>query len=306
MPRQNAGARAWVEFKALSILERGLQALPLHRAARLGAAIGSVVMKLDRLNRPVAMRNLEIAFPEIPVAQRMTILAGMYRNWGRMAAEWVHMHEFNPANIADVVTYEGREHWDRAAEISSGRGILVVTGHFGNWELLPVAHAMYGTPIAIVSRPIRNPHLYNEVQSRRSVYGNCVVPRYGAAKAILRLLRDNWMVAVPIDLDVRSGVFVDFFSLKACTTDGVARMAMASGAPILPAFMVRQGDAVRHRITVLPPIEMVRDGDRHGALVENTQRFTSVLETMVRRHPDHWNWVHRRWKTRPPGEARFY
>jgi KDO2-lipid IV(A) lauroyltransferase len=114
------------------------------------------------------------------------------------------------------------------------------------------------------------------------------------------------MVAVPLDLDVRSGVFVDFFSLKASTSDALARVAIATRAPVLPAFMVREGTSTRHRITILPPIEAVRDNDREEAVRAYTQQFTGLIESMVRRHPDQWNWIHRRWKTRPAGEPRFY
>jgi KDO2-lipid IV(A) lauroyltransferase len=265
-----------------------------------------MAMKFDRGNRQIAMRNLEIAFPDAPTSERLAILAAMYRNWGRMGAEWAHLLELSPTEIQNLVTYEGRSNWDRAAEVSNGRGILVMTGHFGNFELLPVAHAVYGTPIAIVHRPLRNPKLDAAVRERRTLFGNRVVARKGAGREVLRLLRDNWMVAVPMDLDVRHGVFVDFFRLKACTTDGLARLAMASGAPVLPAFMVRENGTMRHHIKILPHVELAADRDRRAAIQENTQRFTSVVEQIIRDHPDHWNWIHRRWKTRPPGESRFY
>jgi KDO2-lipid IV(A) lauroyltransferase len=113
-------------------------------------------------------------------------------------------------------------------------------------------------------------------------------------------------VAVPLDLDVRRGVFVDYFGLKASTSDALARVAIAAHAPVLPAFMVREGDSTRHRITLLPPVEARRGADRDAAVRAYTQEFTGLFEGMVRRHPDHWNWIHRRWKTRPAGEPRFY
>jgi KDO2-lipid IV(A) lauroyltransferase len=114
------------------------------------------------------------------------------------------------------------------------------------------------------------------------------------------------MVAIPLDLDTRQGVFADFFGLPAATSDALARVAMATGAPVLPAFMVREGESARHQITFLPIIELAREEDRTAAVRENTQRFTTIIEDMIRRYPDHWNWIHRRWKTRPPGEKRFY
>jgi KDO2-lipid IV(A) lauroyltransferase len=306
MARQIGALRGWVEWAGIAPPWTILRALPLERAVRLGAAAGSIAMAFDRPNRPIAMRNLAIAFPEIDEAARLAILRDTYRNFGRMAAEWVHFFELNPGNIERYVTYEGREHWDAAIRASAGRGILVLTGHFGNFELLSMGHSLHGNRIAIVQRPNRNPVIDRAVTERRRRNGNLTVARKGAGRDILRLLRQNWMVAVPLDLDVRSGVFVDFFSLKASTSDALARVAIATRAPVLPAFMVREGTSTRHRITILPPIEAVRDNDREEAVRAYTQQFTGLIESMVRRHPDQWNWIHRRWKTRPAGEPRFY
>jgi KDO2-lipid IV(A) lauroyltransferase len=152
----------------------------------------------------------------------------------------------------------------------------------------------------------RSAVLDSAVAARRVRFGNLTVPRKGAGREIVRLLHDNWMVAVPLDLDTRHGVFVDFFTLKAATNNALARIAMATGAPVMPAFMVREGVSTRHHIRILPVIELVKSGDRLESVRANTQLFTNTIEAMIRRHPDHWNWIHRRWKTRPPGEARFY
>jgi KDO2-lipid IV(A) lauroyltransferase len=306
MARQIGTLRGGLEWAALAPPWAVLRALPLERAVRFGAALGSLAMAVDRVNRQIAMRNLAIAFPEKADAARLAILRNTYRNFGRMAAEWVHCFDLNPGNIERYVSYEGREHWDEAIRRSDGRGILVLTGHFGNFELLSAGHSIHGNRIAIVQRPNRNPIIDRAVAARRQRYGNLTVSRKGAGREILHLLRDNWMVAVPLDLDVRHGVFVDFFSLKASTSDALARIAIATRAPVLPAFMVREGTSTRHRITILPPIEAVRGADREETVRAYTQQFTSIMEFMIRRYPEHWNWIHRRWKTRPPGEARFY
>ncbi|HVA41735.1 MAG TPA: lysophospholipid acyltransferase family protein [Candidatus Binataceae bacterium] len=306
MPRQIGALRGWAEWTAVAPPWAILRALPLERAVRVGAAAGALAMTLDRGNRRIAMRNLEIAFPERGAAERLAILRDTYRNFGRIAAEWVHFFEFTPANIDRYVSYEGREHWEEAIRLSAGRGILVLTGHFGNFELLSVGHSVHGNRIAIVQRPNRNPIIDRAVAARRQHYGNLTISRKGAARDLMRLLRDDWMVAVPLDLDVRHGVFVDFFNLKASTSEALARLAVASRVPVLPAFMVREGATTRHRITILPVIETVRGGDRAANVIENTQHYTAAIEAMIRRHPDHWNWIHRRWKTRPAGEPRFY
>lgn len=306
MARQIGRFRAWAECAALAAPWALLRGLPLERAVRAGAAIGALTLAFDFYNRSIARRNLDLAFADLSSQQRSAILRRTYRNFGRMAAEWVHFPELARNNIGRYVTYAGREHWENAIERSQGRGILVLTGHFGNFELLSVAHSIYGNRIAIVQRPNRNPVLDYAIAARRRRFGNLTVPRKGAARELMRLLREDWMVAIPLDLDTRHGAFVNFFGTPAATSPALARIAMVTGAPVLPAFMVRQGATARHQITILPVIEIPPRSDRSESVHEYTQVFTSVIESMIRRHPDHWNWIHRRWKTRPRNEARFY
>jgi KDO2-lipid IV(A) lauroyltransferase len=268
-----------------------LRALPLDQAVRAGAAMGAAAMVLDRLNRPIAMKNLAIAFPDMDRSAHLRILRDSYRNFGRMAAEWTHFPKLSREKVIEMVGYSNREHWDAAIQASSGRGILTLTGHFGNFELLSAGHAAHNNRIALVARPIRNPLMDRA--------------------AVIKRLRMDWMVAIPLDLDTRTGIFVNFFTLPAATSPALARLAIATGAPVLPAFMVREGAAARHRITVLEPFILAGEGPRGEAARDDlvrieTQRYTAAIEQMVRRYPDHWNWIHRRWKSRPPGEKRFY
>ena len=306
MARQIGRLRAWGEYAGFAAPWALLRTLPLERSIRVGAAIGTVALAFDLYNRSIARRNLKLAFANITPEQRDAILRETYRNFGRMAAEWAHFPQLARDNIEHYVSYAGREHWDDAIERSQGRGILVLTGHFGNFELLSVAHSIYGNRIAIVQRPNRNPVLERAIAARRLRFGNLTVPRKGAAREVMRLLRENWMVAIPLDLDTRRGDFVDFFGKPAATNPALARIAMATAVPVLPAFMVRQGETSRHRITILPVIEVRSCGKRSDRIHEYTQTFTSVIESMIRRYPDHWNWIHRRWKTRPQTQARFY
>jgi Kdo2-lipid IVA lauroyltransferase/acyltransferase len=306
MARQVGRLRAWAEFAAIAPLWASLRALPLDQAVGAGAAIGLLLSKIDFHNRAIARRNLAIAYPGLMPDDRVRIERRMYQNLGRMAAEWVHFFDLDRSNIERYVTYDGRENIDEGFERSRGNGLLVLTGHLGNFELLSFAHAVYGNRVAIVQRPNRNPVLDNAVAARRHRFGNATVARKGAAREILRLLRENWMVAVPLDLDTRHGVFVDFFGLPAATNPALARIAMMSGAPVMPGFMVRQDNTARSRITLFPAIDVPKGGDRRETVQEYTQRFTGIIEAMVRRYPDQWNWIHRRWKTRPNGEPRFY
>ena len=306
MPRQTGPLRARLEYAAIGALVAPLALMERERAIRAGSRMGALAMRLDRFSRPIAMRNLEIAFPGLSAAERLQILRATYRNWGRTLAEWIHSASLGPDNIERVVTYRGIENWERGVELSRGRGGLILTGHFGNWELMILAHSIYGHKVAIVHRPLRNPLIDAAVCTARNRFGNRVVPRKGAGREVLRLLRQNWVIGMPLDLDVRRGVFVDFFSLKASTSDGLARLAMATDAPVVPVFAVRDGTSGRHFIECMEPIETIRKADREESVLLNTQRYTKTIEDMVRRYPDHWNWIHRRWKTRPPGEQRFY
>ena len=254
MARQIGPIQARIEYTGITAVTAALRAMPLERAVRAGARLGGWAMNLDRFNRPIALKNLEIAFPEITPAARLAILRKMYRSWGRVLAEWTHMPELSRANIEQVVTYEDKENWDEAERRSNGRGILVLTGHYGNFELLPIAHSIYGYHLAMVHRPLRNPLVDAAICAERIRHGNRLIARKAGGREMMRMLRQNWMIAVALDLDVRKGVFVDFFGMPACTSDGVARLSIATGAPVLPAFMVRQGDTIHNKIKILPAI----------------------------------------------------
>jgi KDO2-lipid IV(A) lauroyltransferase len=305
MPRQIGSVRARIEYTGISAVTAALRAMPLERAVRAGARLGGWAMKFDRPNRPIALKNLEIAFPEMTTLARLNILRAMYRNWGRVLAEWTHVNELGPDNIEAYVTYDGFENLEEV-RARSKYGAFILTAHFGNIELLPIAHSLYGNPLAIVHRALRNPLVDAAICEERTRYGNRIIARKAGGREMMRMLRDNWMIAVALDLDVRKGVFVDFFGLPASTSDGVARLSLVTGAPVLPAFMVRQGDTVHHHIKILPAFYPEKRRDREAAVIEYTQRYSNTIEQMIRAHPDHWNWIHRRWKTRPPGEPRFY
>ncbi|HTT75633.1 MAG TPA: hypothetical protein VMF50_06580, partial [Candidatus Binataceae bacterium] len=226
MPRQIGLVRASLEYAALAPLWAPLRALPLAQAVKLGGAIGPIAMALDRANRPIAERNLSIAFPHLSADARRSILRETYRNFCRIAAEWTHLFEITPANFGRFGRFDGYDHWTEALRLADSRGLLILTAHVGNFEMLIMVPATRGDRLALVHRPNRNPLLDRMVNARRERFHAIAVPRKGAARPVLKLLHDNWTVAMPLDLDTRSGVFVDFFGLKAATSDGLARVAM--------------------------------------------------------------------------------
>ena len=282
--------------------------LPRRLALRVGVLLGDLFYLLDRRDRRIALHNLGIAFPDKTPAEHRALLRASVRNLGRTAAEICHLAALTPETVREYVTIEDPARWQAALDRAHERGTVILTGHFGNWELLAYAHGLLGHPITLVHRPMNNALVDRAITDMRERAGTVSLPKKSAAKAALRALRKHQMVAIPADQNQtrRYGVFADLFGLPASTTPGPARLAMLSGAPVVPVFLVREGDSERHLIVVLPDVELAETGDREADVVENTRRCNVVFEEMLRRHPEQWIWFHKRWKTRPLGDPRIY
>lgn len=187
-------------------------------------------------------------------------------------------------------------------------GAVVLTAHLGNWELFAYAHALFGHPVTVVHRPMRNGRIDEAIIGVRSRSGTRSIAKKAAAREAIRALRNGEMVAIPADQNQtrRYGVFADLFGLPASTTPGPARLAMLTGAPIYPAFLIRDGETDRHRLEFFPALPMAETGDRDADIATNTRRCNAVIEQMLRAHPEQWIWFHKRWRTRPEGEPRIY
>jgi KDO2-lipid IV(A) lauroyltransferase len=301
--------RARLEFLGFRIPVGVMRSLPFATAFRLGERIGDLAYHALRPQRRIALVNLGIAFPERSHAERLEILRESCRNFGRIAAEWCHMERLTRDNVAERVTFADPEFWyGEAQRIIGSTGILVLTGHFGNWELLAHAIGLYGNPIHLVHRPFRNPLFDAFVNRERTRAGTVLISKRRAAYQVIQVLRCRGIVAVPFDQNAtgRWGVFADFFSLPASTHPGLARLHELSTAPVYPVFLVRKDHSPRHEIVILPRVDTVRSGDTARDAVENTRRFNRVFEEMVRSRPDQWIWMHKRWRTRPPGAPPVY
>lgn len=252
-------------------------------------------------NRLITLHNLTRSFPEKDTKEILEIAKGVYRHFAIVAAEFFDMPYINKNNIHEWMDVEGLENFQ--AGDAQGKGLLSIVAHFGNWELMTIAGAIYLKPFYIVYRPLDNPVIDNMAEYVRTMQGNALIPKGGSGKKIMELLKENHMIGILSDQNVsaREGVFVDFFGRPACTGVGLAVMAMRSGAPILPAFMARQKSG-KYKFILKPTIEAVCTGDYEADLVVNTQRFTKMVEEVVREYPEQWFWFHQRWKTKKPSQ----
>ena len=272
---------------------------PRRAALPMGAALGTLLERLG-IRAKVARANLAIAFPDRSPEEREAILHAHYRELGRVASEYASLPELVRAPRGEVVAeVTGLEHLERAQR--EGRGLLLMTGHFGNFELLG---AWLGRihPVDFVVKPLSNPRVDRWLDDLRARAGVGRIPIGAGARGIFKSLRANRWVAMLGDQDARSaGVFVPFFGRPTSTPRGPADVALRTGAPLVMGFPIRGADG-RHRIGLEPPLALP-EGRDEPAVIELTARHTARLESWVRAHPDHWLWLHRRWKTRPPVAA---
>jgi KDO2-lipid IV(A) lauroyltransferase len=250
--------------------------------------------------RRIALRNLELAYPEKTAAERSEITDGVFRSIARIVYSFVLLPKINAKNVHQWISYEGLENYLAAKKL--GRGILVATGHLGNWELSAYAHAIMTEPMNVVVRPLDNRQLDEFVEGRRQLTGNKIIGKWDAPRSILRALKANEAVGMLIDQNtsLAEGVFVTFFGVPACATTAFMRMAARTGAPVIPGFAFWCEGTNRYVLRFYPPVPV------SGDVQADTQRLHSVIEDIIRQHPDQWLWIHRRWKTRPEGEPDIY
>jgi KDO2-lipid IV(A) lauroyltransferase len=300
------GTRERLEQLVLLLAVRALS-LPTQAAAvrfggTAGAAYGAVARILRSREHRIAVQNLERAFPAMPANQRAELLAAMWRHWGRTLAEIARLDVLGRTALRELVRLDPpdgpREIFDRARDTGS----LVLTAHFGSFEMLHAGCAAHGYPITVVHRTLSNHRVDRWLTSVRERAGTTVLRTGSAARQILRALRAGHVVAVPFDQrpPAAAPVMAPFFAQPAPTNSGLARLALASGAPVFPVVIVREGESERHRAVFGPAIELERSADRERDLREATQLFNAVLEDVVRAHPEQWIWMYNRWK---PGAA---
>jgi KDO2-lipid IV(A) lauroyltransferase len=298
--------REWFEYAAAWIGVKSLGLLPRPVARFVGASFAAVAYALRTPLRRAAMFNLGLAFPDWSDAKRKRVVRGMIQQIGWMAAEFSQFPKYSTKNIQKIVVLDGFENFDAARR--RGKGVLFLTGHMSAWELAPFAHALYGHPLHFLVRPIANRRVDALVNHYRCLSGNQPIEKNKSARSILRILADGGTVGILSDHNtvLEESVFVDFFGVPASTTSGLARIALRTDSAVVPGFLSWDNARRKYRLRFEPAIELARTGDEERDVRENTVRFTRTIEDYVRAYPDQWLWVHKRWKTRPPGEKEIY
>ncbi len=277
-----------------------LERTPRSISERLGVLYARLLdAAIPRLRR-TARVNLSFAYPECNAAWRERTIDGIFTSIGRILSAVGQFPRIDKTNVHKWIRYEGFEHYEAA--MARGKGLLFATAHLGNWELSAFAHALMAAPMNVVVRPFDNPILDGIVESRRSLSGNALLSKRDFARQILQALRKNEAVGILMDINDASGggIFVDFFGKPACTNPTFAKLAARSGAAVIPGFAVWSEAERRYILRFWPPVEITGDE------AADTARIQAAIERAVREYPDQWLWIHRRWKTRPPGEPGIY
>ena len=300
------GIKEVAEYALALLLIRLFGIMPRSMARPAAQTLAWLGFHLAIRQRKAGMRNLQIAFPELSESQRERILRGSFQNIGRLLVEFTHFPELNKTNIPRFVVHDGLENYLEG--VRRGRGVIFMTAHFGAWELSSYAQAVYGYPLKFIVRPIDNSHVEKLISKYRTSSGNVPIQRRSAARDILKALRENEAVGILFDQNTTrsEGVFAEFFGLPAATTPAIALFALRTGAAVVPGFLIWDQALGKHRLRLDPPVELINTGNLDSDVLENTKRFNKILEGYVRKYPDQWLWIHRRWKTRPEGEPGIY
>jgi KDO2-lipid IV(A) lauroyltransferase len=298
--------KEWLEYAAVWAILKAFGILPRSVARRLAVMVARLLYAMLPRLRRTAEFNLRVAFPEWDEGRRRGVIRGMVRNLGWLAAEFARFPRYTRENIEKVVILEGHENFLNGQR--RGKGVLYLTGHIGAWELSSFAHALYGFPLHYMARPLDNARVDGLVNRYRRLSDNQPIFKNESARALLKILKEAGTVGILADQNTMpgEGVFVDFFGKSACTTTGIARVALHTEAAVVPGYAYWDDGIGKYRLRFEPAVELVRTGDSERDVFVNTQKFAKVIEEIIRKHPEQWVWVHARWKTRPKGEAELY
>jgi KDO2-lipid IV(A) lauroyltransferase len=295
--RRRGPLRNAIEYALTQAALKSIEWAPLPLAAWLARRYLALLDRAIPRLRRAAYRNLSLA---LPAADPKATTDAVFDSLARVLLAFAKFPRIGPHNAAQWIRCEGLEHFENARR--EGRGVLIATGHLGNWELSAFAHAWLTSPMTVVVRPLDNPLIDRLIQCRRELSGNRSISKRDIARPILKALAANEAVGILIDHNwtADTGVFIDFFGMPACTDAGFAKLAARSGAPVIPGFALWSQKERRYVLRFYPPVPITGDAAR------DTAQIHAALEAIIRAHPAEWLWIHRRWKTRPSGEPPLY
>ena len=305
-PASRPTLRQALEFAVAWLFIHVLRALPRRMARAAGVVIAAIAYVSHGRLRRVGRRNLELAFPEMPTSQRAAVLREEYRHLGWLLAEFCQMSTYTRETASLFIRTEGLDHYLGARD--RGKGVFVLTGHLGAWELSSFYHSLAGYPMGMVIRRLDNPLVDSLVNSIRCQHGNRVLHKDDFARGLIGAMRAGETVGILMDTNMTppQGLFVPFFGIEACTASGLARVALKTGAAVLPGFLLWEERERQYVLRFGPELTLADSGDSEADAASNTALFTAVIEETIRQYPSQWLWMHRRWKTRPPGEPPLY
>ncbi len=307
MPKKRSNLQNKSELLAVRSLLGAIGALPLETSMRLGKRVGVFLAKRFPRLQKTARRNLEIALPELPAEEKEKIVRGTFESLGRHLGFVSHFRKFEHEDIRNLVEVVGKEeNFDPA--YARGRGVLFFTGHFGSWEVFNLLPPAFGFGMNILVRRIDNPLVENFVDNFRTKFGSVTLDKTKSARQMFRVLKKGELLGILADLNAqeKEGVFVDFFGVPASTTTSIAKLALSTGAAVLPAFAVWEEAKGKYVVYLEPPIECEQGEASEESVRVLTQKITNVVEKYVRKYPEQWLWIHKRWNTRPKGEKNLY
>jgi len=298
--------RRTLEFVFVWSLAQLLRWLPRRWAQGFGIGLGLGFYRVGEKLRRVGERNLELVYPGISPMRRKLILQGVFISMGRQLAELPRAVYCKRKHAEKLAVYEGLEHF-LAAE-KKGKGVIFLTAHIGGWEIGALLHSLYGHPLNVVMRALDNPYLDRMTRGFRTAHGNKVIEKKAFARNAIKALKRGETVGVLMDTNMTppEGAFVDFLGAQACTTTAIARLAMHTGAAVVPGFTYWDAPTGRYVIRFGEALPAIATGDDAADVLANTELYNRVIGDAIRRAPDQWLWVHRRWKTRPEGDTAIY
>ena len=291
----------WLGRKALWWLSLHACRLPEAWVPGFGDWVGDTIRRISRRHWRLVLTNMNIAFGKEKTPEELEQLAyAAYHHAGRSLVEFLRMHRMSREKLLATANLVGTEHFDQA--LAQGKGLILLTAHYGNWELGGARIVAAGYPMNVIARNQSDPKVTDLLMGQRLAVGMKVIDRDRGAAGAIRALRRNEIVAILLDQNASTnGVFVDFFGKQAATAAGPAGIARKAGSPVVPIFAVRNPDNT-HTGFIQPPLQLEYTEDKQADIVRNTQIMVKVIEEQIRRRPELWFWMHRRWKKRPPDE----